>query len=108
MDGSEHIVSHRSRLWRWSGASGSGTWHFLTIGGVAGEALSGTAAMRRLEGTARGFGSIKVRARIGGTAFATSVFPSRSEDGWLLPVKAAVRRSENLAEGDEVEVLLAI
>nr|WP_240511241.1 DUF1905 domain-containing protein [Novosphingobium panipatense] len=104
-------VDHTGVLWRWTGGSGSGTWHFLTIDGAAGDALSGTAIMRKLEGSARGFGSLKVRARIGATSFATSVFPSKSGDGstgqvWLLPVKAAVRRAESLAEGDEVEVSL--
>lgn len=104
-------VEHTGRLWRWTGGSGSGTWHFLTIDGAAGEALSGTAVMRKLEGTARGFGSLKVKAQIGATRFATSVFPSKSESGetqqvWLLPVKASVRRAEGLVEGDEVEVSL--
>lgn len=101
-------LSHRGRLWRWRGASGNGTWHFLTIDGPAGEALSGTAVMRRLEGIGRGFGSLRVEARIGETRFATSVFPSRSDGGWLLPVKASVRRAEHLAEGDEVEVFLTV
>jgi len=104
-------LTHSGPLWRWTGASGGGTWHFLTIDGAAGEALSGTALMRRLEGASRGFGSLKVIARIGGSRFATSVFPSKATDadngdGWLLPVKAAVRRAEGLAEGDEVEVRL--
>ncbi|MDF2640080.1 MAG: hypothetical protein K0R64_3064 [Novosphingobium lindaniclasticum] len=104
-------LHHTGRLWRWTGDSGSGTWHFVTIDGAAGEALSDTAVMRKLEGTARGFGSLKVRARIGATSFATSVFPGKSDDGaaeqvWLLPVKAAVRRAEGLAEGDAVEVSL--
>ncbi|MFM2301391.1 MAG: hypothetical protein RLZZ84_1127 [Pseudomonadota bacterium] len=97
-------VTHTGRLWRWTGGT-NGTWHFLTIDGGAGEALSGTALMRRLEGTGRGFGSIRVRARIGGSTFATSVFPSKSE-GWLLPVKASVRKAEDLAEGDEAAVSL--
>ncbi|EHJ62001.1 DUF1905 domain-containing protein [Novosphingobium pentaromativorans] len=99
-------LTHTGPLWRWTGESGSGTWHFLTIDGEAGEALSGTAVMRKLEGTSRGFGSIKVKARIGESAFATSVFPSRSGNGWLLPIKAAVRKAEGLAEGDIVEVML--
>lgn len=103
----EHLI-HTARLWRWTGASGNGTWHFLTIDGAAGEALSGTAVMRKLEGAARGFGSLKVKARIGGTTFVTSVFPSKADDGWLLPVKASVRRAENLREGDDVEVLLEV
>ncbi|MBF7010323.1 DUF1905 domain-containing protein [Novosphingobium resinovorum] len=101
----EHL-QHTGRLWRWTGGANNGTWHFLTIDGAAGEALSGTAIMRKLEGTARGFGSLKVNARIGGTDFATSVFPSKSDGGWLLPVKAAVRKTEGIGEGDEVEVSL--
>lgn len=103
----EHLL-HTGRLWRWTGASGSGTWYFVTIDGDAGEALSGTALMRRMEGTARGFGSLKVKARIGDSTFATSVFPSKADGGWLLPVKAAVRRAEGLADGDEVQVSLEV
>lgn len=101
----EHLT-HVGRLWRWTGGANNGTWHFMTIDGAAGEALSGTAVMRRLEGNARGFGSLKVRARIGETAFATSVFPSKANGGWLLPVKASVRKAEGIGEGDEVEVSL--
>ena len=99
-------LSHTGRLWRWTGSS-HGTWHFLTIDGEAGEALSGTALVRRLEGLSRGFGSLKVVATIGETRFATSVFPQKGE-GWILPVKAAVRKAEGLAEGDEVAVELRV
>lgn len=99
-------VAYTGRLWRWTGGANNGTWHFLTIDGAAGDALSGTALMRKLEGVSRGFGSLKVKARIGDTAFATSVFPSKADGGWLLPVKASVRRAEGLAEGDEVAVSL--
>jgi hypothetical protein len=45
---------------------------------------------------------IPVVARIGGTEFATSLFP---RDGrYLLPLKDAVRRSEGIGDGDTVEV----
>ena len=59
--------------------------------------------MRRLEKSIGGFGSLKVEARIGDSAFTTSVFPSK-EIGWLLPVKAAVRKAEGIAEGDAVTI----
>ena len=94
-------------LWRWTGGKAAGSWHFVTIGGEAREALSATALMRRLEGLGRGFGSLKVTATIGSSQWQTSVFPSR-EDGWMLPVKAAVRKAEALGEGDEVEVVLEV
>ena len=98
-------ITHTGPLWRWTTPSAPGAWHFITIDGEAGEALSGTAIMRRMEGNSRGFGSIKVVATIGGSTFKTSVFPSK-ETGWLLPVKASVRKAEGLGEEDLVRVLL--
>lgn len=99
-------LEHRARLWRWTGGANGGTWHFVTITGPDAEALSATALMRKLEGAGRGFGSLKVEARIGKTAFATSVFPSKADGGWLLPVKASVRKAEDIGEGCEVDVTL--
>ncbi len=100
-------ITHTGPLWRWTGNS-NGTWHFLTIDGAAGEALSATALMQRLEmGRRAGFGSLRVKARIGDSQFSTSVFPSKTT-GWLLPVKATVRKDEGLAEGDSVTVTLEI
>lgn len=69
--------------------------------------MTATALMRRLEGMARGFGSLKVTATIGDSSWQTSVFPSR-ETGWMLPVKAAIRKAEGLGEGDEVALLLEV
>lgn len=100
-------ISHTGPLWRWTSSTGTGTWHFLTIDGAAGEALSGTALMRRLEKSIGGFGSLKVSARIGDSVFKTSLFPSK-ELGWLLPVKASVRKAEGVSEGDVVEVVLEV
>jgi hypothetical protein len=100
-------ITHTGTLWRWTSSTGSGSWHFLTIDGGAGEALSATALMRRLERSIGGFGSLKVSARIGDSLFRTSVFPSKSQ-GWLLPVKAAVRKAEGIGEGDAVEVVLEV
>ena len=100
-------ITHTGRLWRWA-PNGAGAWFFLTIDGAAGEALSGTALMRKLEGGRRaGFGSLKVTATIGGSVFSTSVFPS-SDLGWLLPVKASVRKAEGIGEDDLVEVWLEV
>ena len=100
-------ITHTGPLWRWTSPSAPAAWHFITIDGDAGEALSGTAIMRRLEGNSRGFGSLKVVATIGASTFHTSVFPSK-ESGWLLPVKASVRKAEGLSEADVVAVKLEV
>lgn len=92
-------------LWRWQGGNG-GQWFFLSIAGRAAETIAGHALMRRLEtGRGRGFGSVKVEALIGKSRWRTSVFPTK-EGAWLLPVKAAIRRAEGIAEGDAVALTL--
>lgn len=109
--GEREIVRHTGALWRWTGQSGTGTWHFLTIDGPAGEELSATALMRRLEGAKRGWGSLKVTATLGESRWTTSVFPQKDDGGatsWLLPVKLAVRKAEDVVEGDAVSVALEV
>ena len=102
----EHIT-HTGPIWRWTTPAAPAAWHFITIDGEAGEALSATALMRRMEGMSRGFGLLKVTAQIGDSTFKTSLFPSK-ELGWLLPVKAAVRKAEGVSEGDVVAVVLEV
>jgi Domain of unknown function (DUF1905) len=53
-----------------------------------------------------GWGVIPVKARIGRTAFETSLFPK--DGGYLLPLKDAVRKPQRLTEGDEVKVRMTI
>jgi len=76
-------------------------WVALT--GEAAEAIAGHELARRLEpGKRRGFGSVKVTARIGDSEWQTSLFPQKT-GGWFLPVKKPVRLAENLDYGDEIE-----
>jgi Domain of unknown function (DUF1905) len=73
------------------------------------EAIQATAVMRRLEGGARrGWGSIKVTATIGETSWSTSIFPAKEQGGYMLPVKASVRKAEGLVAGDDVRVVLTL
>ena len=101
-DPREHF-RQRATLWRWVAANGVG-WYFLRLTGEVAEAISALALMRRLEsGRRRGWGSLKIEARIGATLWQTSIFPG-NEGSWLLPVKRAVRAAEGLVEGARTEV----
>jgi Domain of unknown function (DUF1905) len=100
---------HTGPLWIWTTDKAPASWHFITIDGEAGDAIKATSIMRRLEGNrSRGFGSMKVTATIGGTSWATSIFPAKDVGGWMLPVKAAVRKAEGIAAGDIVKVGLSV
>jgi hypothetical protein len=53
-----------------------------------------------------GWGVIPVQVKIGKTTYKTSLFP---KDGrYLVPIKVAVRKAENIDEGDEVAVTLDV
>lgn len=85
-----------------------GDMGYVVIEGEAADALGAHELARRLElGQRRGFGSVKVAARIGASRWSTSVFPQKG-GGWFLPVKKAIRRAEGIEAGDEVEVGLEL
>jgi hypothetical protein len=53
-----------------------------------------------------GWGVIPVEAQIGDVSFETSLFPK--DDGYLLPLKVAVRKPLGIGEGDEVTVQMTV
>lgn len=53
-----------------------------------------------------GWGAVPVSVRIGQTRWETSLLPRN--DGYLLPVKHAVRRQEQLDNGDTVAVAMHV
>ena len=92
------MISVTAPLWLWSG----GSWHFITVPEDEAPDIRAHSLLNR-----GGFGSVKVEATINGVTWRTSVFPQKS-GGYLLPVKAAVRRDAGIAAGDEVIVSLEL
>ena len=84
-------------------------YHLVLITGEKAEQIAMHARLLRLEyGTQRGFGSVKVVARIGETTWKTSVFPQEKSTEWVLLVSKKVMRAENLTEGAEVKLELEL
>ncbi|WP_156256360.1 DUF1905 domain-containing protein [Sandarakinorhabdus oryzae] len=95
-------------LWIWKGKAADGkpnpmSWHFLTITGDVADGIRAAAP-----GRTAAWGSVYVKVKLGATSWETSVFPSKDVGGYLLPVKAAVRKKEGVGEGDVVTVELAL
>jgi hypothetical protein len=85
-------------IWFWRGPA---PWYFVTVPAEQSRDLNVISGL-----VTYGWGMIPVHARIGKTEWKTSLFP---KDGhYIVPVKASVRRAENLEEGDEVTVRLEV
>lgn len=88
--------SFKSKLWVWPGEKAA--WRFVTVPKADSEKLRKTIKLKN------GFGSIRVSAKVGKTAWDTSIFPDSKSGTYLLPVKATVRRAEGLEDGEAVDV----
>jgi hypothetical protein len=85
-------------LWFWKGPA---PWHFVTVPDEESGALESTSSV-----VTYGWGMVPVTARIGGTTWTTSLWPK--DGGYIVPVKAWVRKAEGLELGDAVTVRLSV
>lgn len=98
-------VTFTAELWRWTAREGStdaGAWCFVTL------PLDLADEVRERAGEPRGFGSVRVRARVGTSTWDTSVFPDATTGSFVLPVKKAVRTAVGVTEGDLLTVTLSV
>ncbi|MCY1140927.1 DUF1905 domain-containing protein [Actinoplanes sp. Pm04-4] len=85
-------------IWFWRGPA---PWHFVTVPDEQCAAIESASSL-----VSYGWGMIPVTARIGRTDWTTSLWP---KDGrYIVPIKTAVRRGENLEIGDTVTVSLTV
>jgi len=93
------VYRFKSKLWIWPGATAN--WHFLTV------PKKESADIKSKIKTRRGFGSVKVCVQMGEAKWETSIFPDSKSGTYLLPVRAKVRREEEIDPGDSVSIILA-
>ena len=53
-----------------------------------------------------GWGMLPVQVRIGGSEWRTALFPK--DGSYLVPIRASIRKAEQLEEGDLVRVVLEV
>ncbi|WP_150306545.1 DUF1905 domain-containing protein [Planctomonas psychrotolerans] len=88
-------------LWPWE--SRRDLWTFVTLPDDAADEIAALT-----DTTARGFGAVRVQARVGTVVWRTSVFPQSTGGSYVLPVKRAVRDANVLKVGDPVSVWLDV
>jgi len=92
------VVDFEAELWIWD-ARRDDSWTFVSLPAEASQEI------RELsDGPRRGFGSVRVRVKVGGSAWATSIFPDAKSGCYVLPLKRSVRRAEGLEAGDITKV----
>ncbi len=85
-------------IWFWRGPS---PYHFVTVPDEECGPIEAASAR-----VSYGWGMIPVTATVGDTTWTTSLFPK--DGGYIVPVKDAVRRAEDLDVDDTVALRLVI
>jgi len=91
----------KGELWIYPGETAN--WHFLSI--PKKEAREISANFNHLK---RGWGSFPVEVKIRETKWKTSIFPDKKSGTYLLPIKASIRKKENIRAGEKVEFSMVI
>lgn len=96
----KHHYKLRNKVWLYKGMAG---WHFVNV------PKKQSAEIKKLYGTlTRGWGSVPVLATVGNTNWKTSIFPDSKSGSFLLPLKAEVRKKENVTSGKTIIFFLEI
>jgi hypothetical protein len=95
-----NIFKMKSEVWLYPGMAG---WYFISVPKKQGEKIK-----ERFKSKARGWGSLPVIVAIGKTKWKTSIFPDKKSGTYLLPLKAEVRKKEEIMKGDTVNFSIEI
>lgn len=85
-------------VWFWRGPA---PWYFVTVPDAECAALEDLSPL-----VSYGWGMIPASVTIGTSSWATALWPK--DGGYIVPLKAAVRRTERIDEGDPVTVRLSV
>ena len=90
----------KAKVWLYPGMAG---WQFAIIPKKESKIINQTyGAMKK------GWGSLPVNVIIGKTRWKTSIFPDKKIGSYLLPLKAEVRKKENIEVGNTAFITLEI
>lgn len=91
-------IEFQGKIFIWRGPA---PWYFVAVPAEPSENIKAISSL-----VTYGWGVIPVQVRIGRTTWQTSLFP---KDGlYLVPIKASVRKTEHLDEGDTVTLHLDV
>ena len=98
-----HRFQFEAKVWLYSGES---AWHFVTL--PVEKAGFIRFITQDLKGNGKRSSAVPIHATIGKTTWKTSLFWHRESDSYILPLKAAVRKAEQICVGDNLSIAIEV
>lgn len=91
----------KAKLWLYPGESAN--WHFITVPKTESQHIRETYSAFK-----KGWGSLPVIVTIQKITWETSIFPDTKSGTYLLPIKAAIRRTLGIQVNDAITLKIQI
>lgn len=89
-----------AKVWQHSSPSG---WHFVSLPTKASNEIR-----KNLKWQEEGWGRLKATAKIGNSEWKTAIWFDTNHDTYLLPIKAEIRKKENIELDKEIKTIVWI
>ena len=89
-----------AKPWRYPGHAG---WYFVSLPDKLGKEIRDT-----LKSEEKGWGRLKAKAKIGNSEWDTAIWFDTKMNTYLLPLKAGIRKKENIVIDKNIETVLWI
>lgn len=89
-----------AKTWQYSSPSG---WHFVSL-----PIEISTEIRENLKWQEEGWGRLKATAKIGNSEWETAIWFDTKHKTYLLPLKAKIRKNENIEIGNDIKIIVWI
>ncbi len=94
-------IKFRAELWKYEGVAAA--WYFFTVPYEESVQIKYHNVFRK-----KGWGSVPVLVKLGKSVWKTSVFPDSKSGCYILPVKAEIRKANNINEKDYSDIVIEL
>ncbi len=93
-------IKFKAKVWLYKG---NVSWHFITVPKEQAEQIKYLSMNKRAA-----WGSVRVSVTVGSSTWQTSLFPSKELEAYILPLKAEVRKKEEIKAAATILVNLRL
>ena len=92
-----------AKVYQYSSSKEMGGWTFVSLPKELSSEIR--ESFKHLE---EGWGRMKVTAKLGGSEWQTAIWFDTKQDAYLLPLKAKIRKQENIALDQDVQIAVFV